>query len=178
MLPKFETERLLLRPRTMADFDACWEMDREPEVTRYIQGPWADPDAHRRFLKDRIERRWPEGQGYWSIFAKTEPDRFLGWVLLIPYDGVGPEVDIGWRLCRAGWGKGYATEATLPVVAHAFRTLKLPRLVADINPGNASSMRVAEKIGMRFHGDKAYEDGSPCKAYVLTAEEYAGRSKA
>lgn len=175
-LPDFETPRLLLRPRTMEDFDACLAMDRDPEVTRYIQGPWADPDEHRRFLADRIQRTWPPGQGYWSIFAKAEPGTFLGWVLLIPYDGVGPEIDIGWRLRQAAWGKGYATEATRPVVAHAFDTLGLPRLVADIDPRNAPSMHVAAKIGMRFVGDKAYADGQPCKSYVLTREAYAERT--
>ena len=114
MLPSFETSRLLLRPRSMADFDACLAMDRDPDVTRYIRGPWDDPEEHRRFLADRIQRQWPPGQGYWSIFAKDKPTEFLGWVLLIPYEGVGPEVDIGWRLVRSTWGKGYATEATLP----------------------------------------------------------------
>ena len=177
MLPSFETARLLLRPRTMADYDACLAMDREPDVTRYIQGPWADPHAHERFLADRIQRAWPPGLGYWSIVARERPDEFVGWVLLIPYEAIGPEIDIGWRLRRAAWGKGYATEATLPVVAHAFETVGLPRLAADIDPRNTPSMRVAEKIGMRFVGDNAYGDGSPCKSYVLTREAFEARQR-
>ncbi|MBL8690534.1 MAG: GNAT family N-acetyltransferase [Rhodospirillaceae bacterium] len=177
MLPSFETSRLLLRPRSMADFDACLAMDRDPDVTRYIRGPWDDPEEHRRFLADRIQRQWPPGQGYWSIFAKDAPDQFLGWVLLIPYEGVGPEVDIGWRLNRRSWGKGYATEATLPVVAHAFGAAGLPKLVADIDPRNTPSMRVAEKIGMTFVGEGTYEDGNPCRSYVLTAKDFASRAR-
>jgi len=176
VLPSFETQRLLLRPRTMADFDACLAMDRDPDVTRYIRGPWADPEEHKRFLADRIQRQWPAGQGYWSIFAKETPTEFLGWVLLIPYDGVGPDIDIGWRLRRITWGKGYATEATLPVVAHAFDTVKLPRLVADIDVRNQPSMRVAEKIGMKRVGDGAFEDGDPFKAYVMTAADFAAKA--
>lgn len=45
-LPVLETERLWLRPRVLADLDASIEMDRDPEVTRYIAGPWHDPDEH------------------------------------------------------------------------------------------------------------------------------------
>ena len=172
MLPSFETRRLLLKPRTMADFDACLAMDRDPDVTRYIRGPWADPDEHKRFLADRIQRQWAPGLGYWSIFAKDRPEEFLGWVLLIPYDGIGPEIDIGWRLRQATWGKGYATEATLPVVAHAFGTVGLPRLVADIDVRNSASRRVAEKIGMTIVGDGAFENGEPFKSYVLTREDF------
>lgn len=160
----------------MADFDACLAMDRDPDVTRYIRGPWDDPAEHRRFLADRIQRQWPPGQGYWSIFAKENPAAFLGWILLIPYEGIGPEVDIGWRLVKSTWGRGYATEATLPVVAHAFRTAGLPKLVADIDPRNSASMRVAEKIGMTFVGDGAHADGAPFKSYVPTAEAFAAKN--
>ncbi len=46
MLPSFETERLLLRPRTMADFEACLAMNEDPEVMRFIPGPWDDPELH------------------------------------------------------------------------------------------------------------------------------------
>jgi len=62
-----------------------------------------------------------------------------------------------------------------PVVAHVSRAAKVPRLVADIDPRNQPSMRVAEKIGMTFVGDGAYSDGGPCRSYVLTAEEFASR---
>lgn len=95
-LPVFQTDRLELRPRTMSDYDACLSMDRDPEVTRFVTGPWSDPAAHERFLEHRIETSFGEGLGYWSIFPKQD----LGWVLLIPYDAIGPEIEIGWRLAR------------------------------------------------------------------------------
>lgn len=157
----------------MEDFAACLAMDREPDVTRYIQGPWEDPAAHERFLVDRIARDWGKGLGYWSIFAKESPDALIGWILLIPYDAVGPEIDIGWRLRRAAWGRGYAAEAARPIVAHAFRTIGLARIVADIDPRNAGSIRVAEKIGMTSAGDGFYANGAPCKLYRMTREDFA-----
>ena len=70
MLPSFETQRLLLRPRTMADFDACLTMNEDPEVMRFIPGPWDDPELHGALLRQRIQASYGHGLGYWSIFTK------------------------------------------------------------------------------------------------------------
>lgn len=148
-LPTFETARLLIRPRTLADLQDCLAMDRDPEVTRHIPGPWTDPERHEAFVRSRMQADYGPGLGYWSIFAREQPDRFLGWVLLIPHDAVGPDVEIGWRLVRHAWGKGYATEAARQLLAHAFQTVGLGRVVADVDPRNARSIRVATKLGMR-----------------------------
>lgn len=156
-LPPLDTPRLLIRQRTLADLQACLAMDRDPEVTRYIAGPWHDPVAHRRFVEYRIGRRYPPGLGYWSIRERIAPERFVGWVLLIPDHGTGPEVEIGWRLVRDAWGRGIATEAALALVRHAFATLRLPRVIADIASANTASLRVAQKIGMRRVGYNASE---------------------
>ncbi|WP_141744665.1 GNAT family N-acetyltransferase [Pseudomonas sp. NBRC 111126] len=169
-LPTFGTERLLVRPRAMVDFKACLTMDRDPEVTRYILGPWNDPQKHEAFLKERIETSFGDGLGYWSIFLKQQSDQFLGWILLIPCDGVGPGIEIGWRLNRSAWGKGYATEAASPIVEHAFRTLGADRIVADIEAENIPSTRVAEKIGMRFIEDSEHE-GTHFKRYAMTKDD-------
>jgi RimJ/RimL family protein N-acetyltransferase len=170
-LPGFETERLIVRPRTLADLPACLAMDRDPQVTQFIAGPWSDPVAHEAFVRTRIETDFGEGLGYWSIVTREAPDHMLGWILLIPYEGSGPEIDIGWRLTRAAWGKGYAREAVAPVLDHAFETVRLSRVVADIDARNTRSIAVATKIGMRDAGgiDK---DGIACRAFVLTAGEY------
>ena len=149
VLPALDTPRLLIRQRTLAELDACIEMDRDPEVTRYIAGPWGDPVAHRRFVEFRITRPYPPGLGYWTIREASAPQRFLGWVLLIPDHGVGPDVEIGWRLVRDAWGRGIGTEAALQLLGYAFKTIRLPRVIADIASANVASRRVAEKIGMR-----------------------------
>jgi len=147
-LPGFTTERLVLRQRTLADTEACFAMDREPEVTRFVDGPWAAPAAHRAFIEERTRGPYAEGLGYWTIERRAD-DAFLGWVMLIPRDAEGPEIEIGWRLCRAAWGQGYATEAARPVLRHGLATLRLAEIIADIDAHNAASIRVAEKLGMR-----------------------------
>ncbi|TKC81655.1 GNAT family N-acetyltransferase [Trinickia terrae] len=173
VLPALDTGRLLLRPRTMADLEACLAMDRDPEVTRHIAGPWGDPAAHRQFVEHRITRAYPRGLGYWSIFAASAPERFIGWVLLIPDHGAGPEVEIGWRLVREAWGRGMASEAARAIMLHAFETVRLPRIVADIAEENAVSRRVAEKLGMRRVGE-ADSDGKRYVRYRIVREDLRG----
>lgn len=144
----FETERLFLRPRTMDDFDACLAMDRAPGVVDFVQGPWRDPAQHKAFIAARIRQDYGKGLGYWSIFANTRPDRFLGWILLIPEDGTGPEIEVGWRLHPDFWGQGIASEAASVIIDHAFSSLELSCIVADIDERNMASRKLAEKLGM------------------------------
>jgi RimJ/RimL family protein N-acetyltransferase len=171
MLPNFETERLILRPRSMADYSDCLAMDRDPEVTRHVAGPWADAAAHEAFLRDRITHAYPPGLGHWSLFPRATPERSLGWMLLIPQDAVGPEVEIGWRLNRASWGEGYAAEAAAPILRHAFQTLALDEIVAEIDAGNVRSMRLAVKIGMR-RGEATERGGRMQHRFAMRAADY------
>lgn len=171
----FETERLLLRPRTLADTNDCLCMDREPEVTRFVSGPWSDPSAHREFIENRTSGPWLPGMGYWTIVLRQEPAVFVGWVLLIPVDAVGPDIEIGWRLRQRFWGQGLATEAARPVLTHAFEVLKLSEVVAEIDRENLGSLRVAEKIGLKQRG-AAPHSAKPAVRYSLTFGEAATAS--
>lgn len=169
MLPTFTTERLLIRPRTLADLEDCLAMDRDPEVTRFVAGPWSDPDGHRAFVLERMATDYPAGLGYWSVGDREGARAFLGWILLLPYLAVADEVEIGWRFLRDCWGRGYATEAAVPVLGHAFRTVGVPAVVADIDPRNRASIRVAEKLGMRYVEERAI-DGDALRSYRKVAD--------
>ena len=96
-------------------------------------------------------------------------------MLLIPYDAVGHEIEIGWRFLRSAWGHGFATEASLPVLRHGFETVGLDRIVADIHPDNAASLRIAEKLGLRFVGERRIK-GRTLRSYALEREEYLAAS--
>ena len=63
-----------------------------------------------------------------------------------------PAVEVGWRFARGAWGRGYATEAGAAALEHAFTDLALAEVIATILPGNLRSVRVAEKLGLRFTG--------------------------
>ncbi len=153
MQPTFETRRLVLLPRTLKDTDDCLVMDCDPEVTRFVDGPWGDVQRHREFIESRTLALYPPGMGYWTIRNRSDASGFLGWILLIPTHALEPEVEIGWRLPRKAWGSGIATEAALPVLQHATGTLGLPAVVAEIDILNVGSLRVAEKLGLIRRGE-------------------------
>jgi RimJ/RimL family protein N-acetyltransferase len=172
MQTTFETPRLLIRPRTLADTDDCLAMDREPGVTRFIDGPWSDATAHRAFIEARTRGPYAAGFGYWSICSRADAKRsFLGWVLLIPADALGPEIEIGWRLRRDAWRQGLASEAANPLLRHAFVTLNLPKVIADIDPDNAGSIRVAEKIGLKRR-EAVFHHGKAVLRYALDHDDF------
>ena len=162
------TRRLRLRPFTLADHDAIHAIYADPEVMRYVgAGPHAtlaETAAALRTYADVLARR-----GY-SFLAVTEREggAILGDAGLHPFGGSGPDVELGYTLARDAWGKGYATEAAEALVAHAFTTLGLARVVAQVEPANAASRHVLEKLGMRAEGQRlAY--GRPHVLYVLEA---------
>ncbi len=162
-----ETARLILRPRKPGDFDACLAMDSDPEVIRYVGPPWRDAQEHRAFLRQRMAATYPPGLGYWSVLPKDDPEQFLGWIMLCPCTVAGAEVEIGWRFNHSAWGKGYASKAAAPILAQGFRNAGMTEVVADIDPENRASMRVAEKLGLTFTGTVLYE-GKPARRYSIT----------
>ncbi len=170
-----ETERLCLRPRERADLEDCFRMNMEPGMLDHIDfprdGDWADEAAHRAYLEETFAYRHPNGLGYWTVTRKDDP-AFLGWVLMAPEDLSGPDVEIGWRFRTAAQGRGYATEAASALVRHGFEDLALERLVAEIHEGNAASIGVARKLGMRErHHPAPIAEAHP--VWELTREMWA-----
>ena len=95
---------------------------------------------------------------------------------LHPLGGTGPDVELGYTLARAAWGKGYATELGRALVDYAFGVLRVPRVVAQVEPGNAASRHVLTKLGMTEREVRtAY--GRPHLLYAVDAR-YAARCAA
>lgn len=173
----FETPNLLLPPRTIEHFEACLCMDQDPQVTQFIPGTWDGGQWHRDFLRGRMSQDFGGRCGYWAIFARQAPDELLGWVSFIPFDAVGPELEMGWRLVRRAWGRGVASEAALRIVEHAFADPAVERLVADAHVDNAASLAVARKIGFRVTHDGEFE-GVPSRFMEMTREDFHQRQVA
>jgi RimJ/RimL family protein N-acetyltransferase len=140
------TARFLLRPRTLADTEACLAMDQDAAVRHFVDGVWDGSAAHRAFIEARTRGPWPPGMGYWAI--TREGRGFLGWVELVPH---AEGVEIGWRVPAALRGQGIATEAAAALIAAAPPGA---RLIADIATGNLASLRVAEKLGFTLWRDE------------------------
>ena len=145
-----ETERLLLRPYTVNDIEAAYQMNLDPEVSRYT----GDGGVHSLEEIDTIIRTHvlgdyqKHGFGRMAVVWKetNEYIGFSGLKYLPEFDAV----DIGYRFKSAFWGKGIATEANLPFIDYGFKTLKLNKIIGMAFPENKASVRVLEKLGLRF----------------------------
>ncbi|WP_306225891.1 GNAT family N-acetyltransferase [Bosea beijingensis] len=146
MLPELESDRLLLRPRTLGDIDAIAAMNADPLVMKHIAAV-GDPAMSRDAVTARSFSHIGRGLGYWSVFAKAEPAVFLGYVGLIPDGDAAEDVQLSYRFTVASWGRGYAREAAARLLRHGFETLALTSVAVTTHPLNPASLRLAERLG-------------------------------
>lgn len=150
-----ETERLLLRRFRDADAQNLFELDNDSEVMRYINGgtPTAFEVIRNELLPSfvRYDKRFQQ-VGFWAIESKAAQDElasaFLGWVSLRVADDEPREAQLGYRLHKVAWGKGYATEAARALIDAGFEHLPIERIIATTYEENVASRRVMEKVGM------------------------------
>ncbi|MCW5900271.1 MAG: GNAT family N-acetyltransferase [Flavobacteriales bacterium] len=147
MSPIATTERLHLREMTPDDADHAFLLNSDPEVVRYTgDGPFASVEEARAFLAAYPDYR-RHGFGRWAMM-RTADDAWLGWCGLKRLeDGT---VDLGYRLLREHWGRGYATEAAQASLELGFGQFGLETIVGRVAQGNIASIRVLEKLGMRY----------------------------
>ena len=144
-----ETARLLLRRFTLDDASAYHPLVSLPEVLRYTgEAPQQSLDDVREVLRTRPLRDYAvHGFGRMACIEK-ETGRLVGFSGLKYLEDLG-EVDIGYRFLPETWGKGYATESCLAVLAHTDRA-KLQKVIGLVEPENQASVRVLTKVGLRF----------------------------
>jgi RimJ/RimL family protein N-acetyltransferase len=166
-----ETERLRLRRWRAADRAPFAELNGDPETLLFFPSTLtrAESDA----LVDRIEARFQaHGYGLWALEVK-ETGQFIGFTGLAPMPDDVPGAggtEIGWRLARQAWHRGYATEAALAARDVAFTEVGLPELWSMTAVLNAPSQAVMRRIGMapadRFEHPRVPDD-SPLKPHVV-----------
>lgn len=177
------TERLVLRKFTAADVDLLVELDSDPEVMHYVTG--GVPTTREEIVNDFLPAflsyydRY-DGFGFWAALDRTT-GHFLGWFHLRPAPEDPPgEVELGYRLRREVWGRGYATEGSRALIAKAFTELDVRRVHAETMAVHHASRAVMQGAGLRyvrtFHQPWPYpipgeEQGDV--EYALTREEWA-----
>ena len=171
-----ETSRLRLRDFTEDDVDNLVELDADPAVTRLLNGGQPTrPEVVREQVLPRF-LGWHArgtGHGYWAAIEQGS-DAFLGWFHLRPPADDPAMLELGYRLRRSAWGKGYATEGARALVAQAFSALGARRVMATTLAENAASIRVLEKAGLTLVRRFRYEGPDPAAWHVgREAVEYA-----
>jgi RimJ/RimL family protein N-acetyltransferase len=167
-----ETERLVLRQFCLSDADAIHRVFGDPEVMRFGDGVQTIHCVHDWLCHCLENYQQKSGIGPWAVVERSSTET-IGYCGLFYFPDVcgQPETEIGYRLARAYWGRGYATEAVIAVRDYGFNTLGISRLIAMIDPQNIASIRVAEKAGMKYEKDVMFEGYThPDHVYAITRE--------
>jgi RimJ/RimL family protein N-acetyltransferase len=147
---ELHTERLLMRRWQAEDREPFAALNDDHVVMEHFPAPLvaAESDA----LADRIEAGLDKrGWGLWAVEVQ-DSHLFIGFVGLNPatFDApFTPAIEVGWRLARDHWGRGYATEGARAAVEFGFVDLELDEIVSFTTHANTRSRRVMERLGMR-----------------------------
>jgi len=154
-----ETDRLILRRFTMDDVDNLAVLDADPDVMRFVNGgmPTSSEEIENEVLPAFLGyyQRYP-GYGFWAAIERSSGE-FLGWFHFRPGPGAAlDQAELGYRLRKSAWGKGYATEGSRALIRKGFTEFGVQCVTAEAMAANEASRRVMEKAGLTlvriFHG--------------------------
>jgi RimJ/RimL family protein N-acetyltransferase len=181
-----ESSRISLRSFSENDEDYFVDLDRDPQVMKYLTdgrptGIAAAQETLARVL-NQVEK-WQGRYGVWIAIEK-ETEEFVGWFLLRPPRTALDDfrhIEVGYRLKRKYWGRGFATEVSKLLIEKAFHELNAETVFATAMALNSGSINVMKKVGMKFHSEYIEnefpgENKSAVK-YVLTRSEWLLRLK-
>ena len=184
MSTRLETVRLVIRTFEPRDGEVWVAMLNDPEVRRFLPpGPALTMESFRSAMEGRHAMEREGGYAMWAVEEKVT-GAFVGQCGLRPVDSMQPqartpvpaaddsrrEFDLAYHFTRACWNTGYATEATITVLAHGLGPLGLGCIIAVAMPDNVGSWRVMEKAGMRYEGLADYYGLAGLKKYTADPE--------
>jgi [ribosomal protein S5]-alanine N-acetyltransferase len=172
ILPELETPRLTLRRLTSDDAPFVLALYNEPSFRENIGDRGVhDLESAHRYLREALMAMYERyGFGLWHVSRKTD-GAAIGTCGLLRRDKL-PDADLGYAYFPAFWGQGYALEAAEATLLHGARKYGLRRVIAVVSAGNAASVRVLEKAGMRFERMHALDPAEP--EVRLYARELSG----
>jgi ribosomal-protein-alanine N-acetyltransferase len=143
------TDRLVLREFVKADFDAVFAYSSDPKVTRYLFFGPRDEESTAEYLEELLASQVEQPRTRFELAVEeASSGRLIGACDLSLIEANA--VDLGYMLGTPDWGKGYATEISLALLEAAFCELRAERVISTVDVNNGASIRVLEKIGMRW----------------------------
>ncbi len=170
-LPLLTTTRLNLRPVTEGDLSLMVDLNADPVVMAHILGRAATLAETTAEWSERLSVRTDvdRGLGYWAGFNE---DEFVGWWGASAFADHPDKSSIGYRLRRAAWGRGLATEGAFAMVTQALSTPSVTRVVASTMAVNHLSRHVLQKVGLEYVGTHVQEWDAPIPGAEQGEAEY------
>ncbi|GAB3198486.1 RimJ/RimL family protein N-acetyltransferase [Pontibacter aydingkolensis] len=149
-----ETERLILRELLPSDESGIFELDSDSDVQRYLGNkPIKRVEDARKSIEFIRQQYLDNGIGRWAVIEK-ETNCFVGWAgLKFVREATNNHInyhDLGYRLIKKYWGKGYATESAKASLDYGFEKLKLKEIYSMADVNNIASRKVLEKVGLKL----------------------------
>lgn len=170
-LIEIQTSRLKLRPYVKEDLDALHRIFIDPQVRKYLCD---DKIMPREWIATEIENNTKcfeqHGFGQWSIFLK-ETSELIGFCGFRFFYDNPPELQLLYGLSPQNWGKGIATEAAKVMIQHGFTENKLQQIMTATDVENIASIRVMERVGMKFVR-RVNKERLDLLYYAISREEY------
>jgi len=161
----FETPRLFLRQFTEQDAPLIYKLNSNAETLKYVHEPvLKNEEEAKKILTDIILPQYKLNLGRWAIHTKSDYE-FIGWCGLKKIEDTGI-IDLGYRLLKSAWGHGYATEAAQYTLIYGLKNLNIKTITGMAHMDNTASLKVLEKIGMKFNRDEIIDE-IPVKIYTL-----------
>jgi [ribosomal protein S5]-alanine N-acetyltransferase len=167
-MPMLQTERLLLRPVSADEVDSLHRISNEPNVRLYL---WDDEHISEATIKGLIaqsDRMFSKEKiGLFGVRMRGRED-LLGFCGFVRLGGM-EESELWYELTQKVWGRGIATEAAWACVRYAFEEVGMERVIAGADAPNTASLRVIEKLGMKYVGN--INPSAPAEPYFALHKE-------
>lgn len=168
-----ETQRLILRELQETDLEGMFSLDSDPEVHRFLGNKPITKESQAQEIIQSVRQQYKDnGIGRWAMIEKSSGD-FIGWsglkYITDTMNGHQFFYDLGYRLRRPYWGRGYAKESAQATLNYAFSKLQLAEVFAAASCDNLASNKVLESIGM-IKVDTFYYDDILCNWYHISNE--------
>ena len=148
---RISTQRLILRPMTMADETDLFQYQSDPDVVRYIPWPERTKEQVHTALVNALGVNKLESEGDYALLGIVLPseNKVIGQMALMYSSNQNQAAEFGYVLNPAYGGHGYATEASRAVVDYLFGTGKFHRVFAKLDPRNGASEKLLVRLGFR-----------------------------
>ena len=165
----FESERLFYREFDIKDAESFYMLNKDEEVMKYTGDlPFKSVEDSLNLIKNYSAYR-DTGFGRWTVISKAD-NSIIGWCGLKRH--ADESVDLGYRFHKGSWGKGYGYEAANRCIEYGFKKLELDEIIGRTANENKASVKILEKIGMKFWKFAPCEGIENSVYYKITRNEF------
>lgn len=154
-----ETERLIIKPYSEADKDDLIRLFTDAKVMKYVGDGVMTESQAEEWWRKLFNKFYPRGINIWAVFSKDD-SKYLGHSGIYPRPTKREDWEFVYFLQSDAWGKGYATEIARAIIGYGFNEIKLTEVFATVDNDHPDSIRVLEKVGLRFLRYEYDEEGS------------------